>query len=204
MASVFGQHDASWLGLYDFFSIVCSLQNETEKLNGIMIIAKSAGWWLPYKNICWISERHQVVNRNEAGRLHKDLAPAILYPDGFAVFALNGVRMKAEHVLTPAGKIDPAMVLAETNVDVRRELIRKVGIERMLAKLPHKTLHKLDSYELLEVKLSDQVPKAIYLKMINPSIQTFHMEGVPAECTTVEKALNWRNSNWHETPEVLT
>ena len=34
--------------------------------------------------------------------------------------------------MTDAGRIDPRLALEEKNVDVQREIIRKVGIERML------------------------------------------------------------------------
>jgi hypothetical protein len=42
-----------------------------------------------------------------------------------------------------------------------------------------------------------------YLKMINPSIGTYHIEGVHPECKTVKEALIWRNQS-EETPAVLT
>ena len=112
--------------------------------------------------------------------------------------------MQEKHVMSPAESIRPEDVLAEQNVDVRRELIRKVGIERMLAKLAHKELNVRGDYTLLSVRLSDEVPDARYLKMVNPSVGCFHLEGVAPECNTVEQALNWRNSQWHIDAEILT
>jgi hypothetical protein len=52
--------------------------------------------------------------------------------------------------------------------------------------------------------LSDEIPDARYLKMVNPSIGTFHVEGVDPQCATVEQALNWRNSDWFTHAEQLT
>ena len=117
---------------------------------------------------------------------------------------LNGVRMPADYVETPAEKMSPDTVLREKNADVRRELLRKVGIERMLAKLPHKSMDRRGNYELLSVRLSDQVPDARYLRMLNPSIGVWHLEGVDPECKTVGESLNWRNQQWHDDAEVLT
>ena len=107
-------------------------------------------------------------------------------------------------VETPAEKISPVRVLQEKNVDIRRELIRKIGMERMLAELPHETISVRGNYELLSVRLSDEMPSARYLKMVNPSIGCFHLEGVAPECGTVEQALNWRNSSWFTDAEALT
>jgi len=117
---------------------------------------------------------------------------------------LNGVRMKPEHVLTPAENISPEIVLSEANTDIRRELLRKVGIERMIEKLPHKKLDSVGSYELYSIDLGNGVSDARYLKMTNPSIGVFHMEGISGECDTVEKALNFRNQNRFTNAEILT
>ena len=203
-ASGYGQHDANWIGFYDYFRSACELEKETEKLCGLSTITKNAGWWLPHKNICWVSERHNVIHLNESGRLHKDESPAISYPDGWCIYALNGVTMMPYQVLTPAEKISAETVLQEPNVDRRRELIRKVGIERMLSKLPHKSLEQRGTYELLSIRLSDEIPDARYLRMVNPSVGVFHLEAVDPSCNTITESLNWRNSNWHETAEILT
>jgi hypothetical protein len=112
--------------------------------------------------------------------------------------------MKPEHVLTPAENIGANAVLSETNVDQRRELMRKVGIERMLASLKHKSLEKRGTYELLSIHLSDSVPDARYLRMLNPSIGCWHLEGVDPRCNTIDEALNFRNSGWFVNPEILT
>jgi hypothetical protein len=135
--------------------------------------------------------------------LHKDGGPALSYPDGFSIWALNGIRVSQQQAETPAEQITPEEVLKETNADIRRELIRKVGVERMLAKLPNQSLDKRDTYEVLRIDfpgLSD----TRYLRMLNPSIGVWHLEGLPQECDTVEKALNWRNNNWHSNAEILT
>ena len=66
-------------------------------------------------------------------------------------------------------------------------------------------------YELLEIDLKLD-KHAHYLKMKNPSIDTYHLEGVPFECDTVEKALAWRDYEWeigtefkgYVVPKVLT
>lgn len=42
--------------------------------------------------------------------------------------------------MTDAGKIDPMLALNEKNVDVQREIIRKIGAERMLKAVGAKTV----------------------------------------------------------------
>jgi hypothetical protein len=155
-------------------------------------------------NLALVSEKPQFIHRNQRGQLHKDGGPALAYSDGFGVWALNGVRMKEKYITTPAERLNPVEVMKEANVDIRRELIRKVGIERMLSQMSHKSLDTKNNYTLLSIRLSDEVSDARYLKMINPSVGCFHLEGVGPQCKTVEQALNWRNQNWHTNAEILT
>jgi len=201
--SVYGQHDASWLGFYDYFYNELNLKSQTKKLNGLWLIAKNANWFLPHKNICWISERHDICKLKD-GKIHSINSPAIHYLDGFEIYALNGVRLPKEIVMTPAEKIDPKIILTEKNAEIRRELVRKIGIERVIYKLGAKSLDKSGDgiYELLSINLGDERYRP-YLKMRNPSIQTWHIEGVAPNIRTVEEALKWRNQS-EEKPIQLT
>ena len=111
--------------------------------------------------------------------------------------------------MTPAEDLKAEDILKETNVEVRRELLRKVGIEAMLKALPHKLLDRKDEYELFSIELSPEVKDARFLKMTNPSIGVYHMEAVGPDCNTVQNAIDWRadqlelqGANWE--PEILT
>ncbi len=191
----YGQHDAHWLAFYDYFCHVCNLKRETEKLDGHWKIAQSAGWYLPYEKICWISERPRIVRLNNRNRLHCETGMALQYPDGWGIYALNGVRMKPEYVLTPKEKITPQTVMAERSVEQRRELIRKVGVDTLVS--CGKVIECKGEYKLIDMSPVFQgIPYAPHLLMKNPSVEgTWHLEGVSPECKTVQQAINWRAGN---------
>jgi hypothetical protein len=201
--SAYGSHDSHWLGFYDYLNDVVKLEAHTEKLKGLWMIAQSANWFLPHENICWISERHNICKLKE-GRIHADGGPAIQYPDGFSIWALNGVRVPQSIAETPAEKIDANIILKEQNAEVRREIVRKIGIERVCKKLNAKCIDKSNDgvYELLILDLGDG-RKRPYLKMLNPSIRCYHIEGVSPGITTIDGALIWRNGT-KEKPAILT
>ena len=165
------------------------------------------GFVFPLTDLIVATQKPSIIKKNKQG-LHCENGPALAYSDGVSEFYyLNGVIMKKEQVMTPPEKMNSKEVLAEPNVEVRRELIRKMGIDRLVDELPHKIMDKQDNYELLSVSLSDEVPDARYLKMINPSIGVFHVEGVEGD--TVEQALAFRarsiidsGDTWN--PSVLT
>jgi hypothetical protein len=132
--SVYGQHDANWLAFYRYFHDVCDLKTQTEKLQGLWRLSQSAGWAIPHQNICWVSERHQLLARNAQGRLHSVAGPAVLFPDGWAIYAINGTRVPAEWV-EKRGELDPRTALTWKNIEQRRAAAELIGWDRVLSVL---------------------------------------------------------------------
>jgi hypothetical protein len=144
-----------------------------------------------------------VLKLNLQEQLHSDHEPAAYWKDSQQeFFFLNGVHVAREIVETPAGELDPRLLLRERNADVRRELVRKIGIERVCETLQAQGLDRQGNYELLLLDLQDGRTRP-FLKMKNPSIGIYHIEGVAPECRTVAEALAWRNQS-DVPPSVLT
>ena len=194
--SCYGQHDAAFLALFDYFRIVCGLVTQTDSLIGQWEQAQSGGWYLPYENICWVSERPCVLRLNSRDRLHCDIGPALEYPDGWRVYALNGVVMKPDYVLTPSSSLEPDVVLREPNAEIRRELLRKIGVSRMVGY--GRVIDRRGNYQLIDMSpvfRGSGIGYAPYLLMPSASIDGVqHLEGVSPDCRTVEQAINWRAS----------
>ena len=207
-----GGQDAHWLSFYTFAKDI-GVQYEPRdqaKLNIMSEYAQSAGWLWPYQGAAIVSERPTEINwNNDNTQLHKDGGAAVKFRDGWGVYALNGVVVPQWLAEKPHREI-PAKKFAEIeNVEVRREFVRKVGIERIALELGGKVLDKSGDYELLAVDLGEEVGTWPYLKMLNPSIGCWHLECVSQECGSVQEAINFRASNlkalkgdWK--PEVLT
>ncbi len=198
-----GAHDAAWLGYHDYFLKVLKLDC-VKPLVPLVNLAKHCGWWVPYKDICFIQHRPTKIHmRNKL--LHKDGDPAILFRDGFAVWSLNGVRVPQWLSETRTEDLDPRKLLKIDNAQVRAEFVRKVGIERVCHGLKAKCVDKRGSYELLMLDLQDGRNPRPYLKMLNPSVPNlWHIEGVHPDCVDVAGALKWRNGGIEEAPTVLT
>lgn len=135
--------------------------------------------------------------------LHCEDGPAVAWPTVKWYF-LNDVEVPDWLVLTPAHEISAAKVLEERNAEVRREIVRKIGVERLLKDLNATVLDKDGDYELLALDLLDGRNPRPYLKMKNPSVPgVYHVEGVPPRTATVKAALAWRNQTLIP-PKVLT
>lgn len=199
----YGSHDANWLGFYEFFRNELKIE-EAKDLDPLMELSKVAGWWWPYENICIVSELPLECHVNEAGDLHKDGGAALLYSDGFAMYYLNGIEVTKEVSEIKPKDITKEFILNEQNVDIRREIIRKVGNEKLVTILGAKTVDTFNGYDLLEIDYGDKSARP-HLKMTNPSIKCLHIEGVSTQTKTVKDAICFRNGlKKYSNPEHLS
>lgn len=157
------------------------------------------------------------------GNLHRDGGPSVEYLEGDddgnglgqKLYHLNGVLVSKELAEAKDVDFNRDWFFREENVEIKREIIRKFGIERIF-KVVDKTEDDLEigeclildeekenNYELLRGRLTEDV-FGTYLKMKNPSIGTFHLEGVPHEIKTVDEAIIWRNGGIKGRPIKLT
>ena len=198
----YGLHDAHWIGFLETFG---RFGLDVSRLAGLTGLTQTCGWYWPFSNAVILTERPCALHRNARGQLHSESGLAIAYPDGWGVYALNGVRVPAQLVTTPAESLDSQFLLKERNVEIRREFVRKAGIEKVCQDLHAKRIDQWGDYELLLLDMGDERRRP-FLKMRNPSIGVFHVEGVPPHIQTVRQAINWRagdeTKDW--TPEVLT
>ena len=188
--SAYGQHDANWLAFYDYFAQVCGLSEQVQKLAGLMEVSQSAGWWLPHANICWVSERHSALRRNEVGRLHGDDGPAVEYPDGWRIWALDGIRVDEQIVMRP-GEQTLKQIDGESNADLRSIRISRFGWPRYLRESGAECLDTRDN-ELEGTIEALYATKSGERRLVAtcPTGRTFAM-GVSPEVGTCEAAQKW-------------
>lgn len=116
---------------------------------------------------------------------------------------IRGVQVPPYLVKKPAEQINPRELLCVKNADVRREFVRKVGIDRIIEAFDAKVVDRQGDYELLMLDIGDQRPRP-YLSMKNPSVEgARHVEGVHPNARTVKEALAWRNGR-DDAPAQLT
>lgn len=197
-------YDSGWTAFYDYMQqIGVEFDKEWNFDVWKEFITKSGIFaTVLCENVAFVCIRPNRVKLNADGNLHCENGPAIAWVDGYEEYFLNGVSVDEALVKTPFDKLDPKMILTEKNAEVRREIVRKIGIERICEKLGAKIIDANGEYELLGLDIGDGRVRP-YLKMKNPSIETYHIEGVHPDCKTVSDALTWRNGT-SEKPIILT
>lgn len=195
-----GQFCASYVGWFNYMkSIGVKIDAETFVYED----ATQFGPIWAMEKYCIFSDRMLECHRNAAGQLHKNGGPAVKYVDGTAVYFLNGVSVPQWLAESDDHSLDPKQFATIQNVEVRREFIRKVGVDRICLELGSKIVDKAEGYELHVIDLGGETGAWPYLKMKNPSIDAWHMECVDKSCTTVAQALEFRNQSTLK-PEQLT
>ena len=177
---------AGWLSFYDYFTRIGVINYPA--LNKCIAYARSGVFYSIFrKDFAVLCNRPLYIKRDEGHRLHADGGPAILWRDGWSQYFLHGVRTPAEYVLTPAEKLDPKVIFAEKNVDIQRELISKIGPERVLIETGAKNVDSWQDpntgfrYYLLEMVIGDNIRRR-YLYFQHASMpEIFYAKPVPPE-----------------------
>lgn len=194
-----GQMMTSWVSWVKFMQYIGVVVTESFSLIEDQIIFNVI---YPLNGYCIFSERFSAVHMKDK-KLHCDGGPSVEYPDGTRCWSLNGIAVPQWLAETSADEIDCSEFAKLTNAEVRREFLRKVGVERFCEKVGSTVLDKQGDYELHLIDLGGTTGKWPYLKMLNPSIGVWHMECVEKNCKTVEDALTFRNQS-EIRPEILT
>lgn len=207
-----GREWLSWIRFVLFFRDVCGLEldgDAWDRGQAYYDMLREAGSCIIHTEpLVIVSEpptRRETIMQGERLVLHCDGKPALEYSDGLKAWYLNGVQMPQWIVESAPQEVDVKKGLKLENAEQRREFIRKVGVERVYQVCGGKVLDKEGDYELVSLNLPDKRARP-FLKMKNPSIGVYHIEGVPPHIKTVQQAINWRAGDeevkW--SPSVLT
>jgi hypothetical protein len=183
---------AAYPAFFDYFNEVLKIEIDRSYLD----MAESCGYYWTLDKLAILSDKPLEIHRNSNKQLHKQNSMAIKYESGWGLYVLNGVCVPKDVACTYAGDMDKDFLVTyyfkETNAEVRREVIRKMGYELFAQRAGAKVIDRWNDYELLKIDLKGTTGKWTFLKMVNPSLGCNHVEPVSKECKTVEQALHFR------------
>jgi hypothetical protein len=194
--------DYGWCSFYDFFTRIGVI--DFHPFNKYLKLLNSGVYdMVQLDGLAIVCGMPSYINRDESNRLHKDGGYAIEWPDGYGLHFLHGTSVPEYLAITPAEDLDLVKVLAEANVDVRLEGMRKVGIEKVA--LQGKLIDSYENYDkdenywyhASEYKLYDLNPMqdglGKWLSMKHQTINQYCVEGVGDTCNTIKECLDYRN-----------
>jgi hypothetical protein len=203
----YGNQYSAYVAFLSFFRHVAKLDIDYSKFEHYENATIHGGVRFMHEKFCIISDRPEILTVDKDNKPHNDNGPFCKYRDGTAMWALHGIRVPQELVETPSEKLDARDWIKEENADWRRIAFQKIGIRKVIEQLGAETIDTYKcpvggEYELLMIDLGLEI-KRPFLKMLNPSINQYHIEGVKPGTKTCREALEFRNGT-NETPKELT
>lgn len=175
-----------------------------QKWNLFKEIINNSGWILPYKNICFVGDKPQVINLNKKYLLHAEENLAIQFRDGNGFYAYEGVIIPSKYGKLSAENWESKWLLEEKNAELRRVLIQGLGYDRIAAELEAEEIDSWREYTILRFnKIIDDIDKqpVCLLKMICPSTNFIHALRIPPDFDSAREAIKW--INWGVDPEEI-
>lgn len=153
-----GQMWSGWPAAYaTFYRDVCGLTDIAKDALQAAEDVTECGWWWPHSEFVIVSERHSRISRDDNGRLHCATGPAIVWPDGWGIYAWHGTRVPSEWIVDKAS-LSARTVLHTVDMEVRRAGCEILGWDAILASLPHRVIDADPDPEigtLLQIDLPD-------------------------------------------------
>lgn len=180
---------ASFISFYNFMRREVGVQN-ISNFDCFYELAKCCGPIALYDTKAIVYERPVEIKFDEQGRLHSEAGPAILYRDGFSVYAWHGVRI-------PKGWIEdsppsPADALRWDNMEQRRAACEIIGWDNILDLLDAKVIDEDKDPmigTLVEVDIPD-IGREKFIRVLCGTGRSFALP-VPPEMTTALEANAW-------------
>lgn len=109
---------------------------DTEPVAALLrTLRELVGWfWLYDDGYAVVTERHGRPRGHEDGRLHADTGRAVAYPDGFGVWALNGLRVPP-YAHPGLDGLTVEKIRRIPNAELRHALREQFGMDRYLREI---------------------------------------------------------------------
>ena len=161
---IYGNHDASWLGFYEYMHEVVGI--DCSELNGLWRLARACGWCWVYDDIAVITDRPCTLHTDDQGNLHCGDGPAIAYGDGFKLYFWHGVAVE-EYIIERPEEITVEKINGERNAEIVRVMIERFGAGEYLQKIGAREIGEpFNGSQLYEADLHDGT-KIARVKAIN-------------------------------------
>lgn len=148
----------------------------------------------PFCEIVFVSKQPQTVCLNEEGRFHSTQGPVLQYPDGYSLYAVNGVIVPKRTAVAPE-TLTVAEIDGEINLEVRRIMLDRFGIQRYLMESNADIINEDEYGTLYRKRMSGDEP----LVMVRVKNSTPEPDGsfreyflrVPPFMRTAKEAVAW-------------
>ena len=189
-----GLANEPYLGIMSYLHGVKGAWQERSKAVSLIRLKEIIGWHYLDEDHVLLSERPTKLGRDNDGRVHCEDGPAVVYPDGLSMWLWHGVTVPQVVIEAPEA-LDVRQALDETNVEVRRVMLTRIGAERLSKELTVVELDQdIDGTGMPRRLFSlDEIDDRKFVAYHCPSTgREYPAQPVPSEVNTCGEAVAWR------------
>ena len=183
---------SSWYAYITYLRDICGWNGSSlAKFAHDEKIALNAGWTIWTKDVAAISDRPEKIMLDSEGRLHCENGPAILWRDGYTLYAWHGVRIPPEwtrSIFPSAGDM-----LRWGNIEQRRAGCSMMGWAKILKETNAKVIDN-DADPEIGTLLEPDIPdsgKELFLKVRCATGRDFAIIVTNSKAKTALEAQQW-------------
>lgn len=144
-----------------------------------------------FERFCLVSERPEIALTNDRGQMHSDQGAAMVFRDGYQLHFVDGVRIPS----AMSTEVSIEDIEKQQNVEVRRILIRRYGLERYLSNSNAQVVD-CNEFGTLYKKSNRNDEPLVVLKVINSTAEPDgtrkeYLLRVPPFITSAKEAVAW-------------
>lgn len=186
-----------WLPTFAFSHFLLGIEVEqpiAEHLDNWLCLKKNILQMSPFSRVCFVCEYPRFAKLDERGRLHNETGAALEFTDGFKVYAIDGVVVPPDVIEKPAS-LTVERIDREQNIETRRIMIGRFGLERYLAESDATVLDSDEYGTLYRKELRNDEP-IVVVRVKDPTpdengIQREYFLRVPPSMRTAKSAVAW-------------
>jgi hypothetical protein len=110
-----------------------------------------------HRKFCIVSDRPEVIRKDDRHRPHCEDGPFLRWRDGWALYAIRGTRVPADVIENPAS-VTVERINAEQNAEIRRVMLERYGWGRYIEDSGAKELHRDEFGTLYRQELAGDEP----------------------------------------------
>lgn len=149
---------------------------------------------LMHEAFCIVSDFPEFVRLDDGNRPHCEDGPSVSWRDGSALYDWHGVRVTRQIIEAPH-TLSVSQILSERNVEVRRIMIQRYGLDRFITAVRARVVQKDKFGVLYRYESADDEPIAVVkVKNSTPepdgTFKEYHLR-VPPGTKTAKEGVSW-------------
>ena len=186
-------YQSGWLSFYEFFERLDIVKHPEFSIYKQVF---KAGVWsaILFRGVAILSKLPVKTNKDQRGRLHSLTEPAILFIDGFTVYAIHGVRFSQELWEKVTKKqLSAKEILSLENAEQRYTALTIYGADKLLMELGANLIEKSRrGNELYALSCIIPTRTLKLLKYSDPSTGRIYVCFVPDTIETPDAGMSWK------------